>query len=291
MGQETSKHDVDTSLRRTEGKTSVLADEADDLAFIDTQDRPLPPTEEPIELTVLAGFQCPFQKDFTKFDCNDGKKCPFGHWKETANKPASLRPLPGYFCVDRLLDQCGSPNIEHLNEGLLRCENGLHPRNDDLTDLESLIDQLATVVLGRRPSERSASGASCVFCLKPLPSSFDGLDGLLENCSHVFCSECISQWRRSKQVRSQTPFLDFECPTCRVPSSRILFWPPNYPLSSTDKKRIFALQKRVFGLMVGPKISTSIQEIENGDKFVITYQSNIVRGPNGPPRARPKRNR
>lgn len=79
--------------------------------------------------------------------------------------------------------------------------------------------------------QRSADLA-CGICLdvvveKEKNSRF----GLLENCSHVFCIECIRTWRQSafekKNKRS--------CPQCRVKSDFVI--PSDYFYDESQEKK------------------------------------------------------
>ena len=57
----------------------------------------------------------------------------------------------------------------------------------------------------------------CSICSEPL----DGANrkfGLLENCDHVFCFDCICDW---KNKYGHSPEGQVSCPVCRVESSFI----------------------------------------------------------------------
>lgn len=65
---------------------------------------------------------------------------------------------------------------------------------------------------------RDASVA-CEVCSEE-PVSRNRKFGILENCSHVFCLECIREWRRQREQQDRINLR--RCPVCRVESFIIL---------------------------------------------------------------------
>jgi Ring finger domain len=84
------------------------------------------------------------------------------------------------------------------------------------------------------------AGISCSICSEEtiqLSRKF----GLLENCSHVFCLECIREWRRQ---REQDKLNLRKCPICRVESFFIF---PSDTVLYGDKK-LEEMEKYKIGL-------------------------------------------
>ena len=292
MGQHTSSSastDDGTNLQRTEAKSNINAqqDNSPEGMSPEESDRPLPPTEDPLDPNVLTTFQCPFQQDFD-FPFCDSDNCPFGHLPQP-DETTTLRTVPQYLCLDRLLDRCASQNVEHINEQLVRCENGFHISTDDM-DIDLLIDQMASVLVNRKSLIRDTGTSSrmepitCVVCLKTVPSSPDGLHAFLENCPHHFCAKCIIDWRKRQEPQFRRQFkTEFGCPTCRKLNCRIMLW-PRRTTSNAQRLRLFALQKRCFGLMVEPQTEASVQELYAPNQFLVSYKGNIITGRIVPPR-------
>ena len=59
----------------------------------------------------------------------------------------------------------------------------------------------------------------CEICSEE-PVSRNRKFGLLEHCSHVFCLECIREWRRQREQQDRVNLR--RCPVCRVESFIIL---------------------------------------------------------------------
>ncbi|KAI8899440.1 hypothetical protein BC833DRAFT_507282, partial [Globomyces pollinis-pini] len=57
----------------------------------------------------------------------------------------------------------------------------------------------------------------CTICLEPVKSSF----GLLVNCDHVFCMDCITTWRKNDGSSMSTEAVR-SCPTCRLESIYVI---------------------------------------------------------------------
>ena len=67
----------------------------------------------------------------------------------------------------------------------------------------------------------------CILCVKPIIQS--GLMfGLLENCSHAFCYQCIDTWRKSNNTT--------KCPQCALASERLLRSPKWIHCQATKKQ-------------------------------------------------------
>lgn len=55
--------------------------------------------------------------------------------------------------------------------------------------------------------------------------------GILPNCSHIFCLDCIRKWRQSKQFENK---IIRSCPECRIQSDYII--PSRYWVDETEKE-------------------------------------------------------
>lgn len=69
----------------------------------------------------------------------------------------------------------------------------------------------------------------CQICSKDVEST-KRLYGLLDNCDHVFCYECIVSWKRSKYSNSDSE----SCPVCKVRSAFIT--PSKHWYENKDEK-------------------------------------------------------
>lgn len=83
----------------------------------------------------------------------------------------------------------------------------------------------------RRPKDGGGdSGRTvCQICSKDVEST-KRLYGLLDNCDHVFCYECIVSWKRSKYSNSDSE----SCPVCKVRSAFIT--PSKHWYENKDEK-------------------------------------------------------
>lgn len=62
--------------------------------------------------------------------------------------------------------------------------------------------------------------------------------GLLQNCNHIYCLDCIKTYRSGKLNSSISLSNRLKCPICRIPSRYIL--PSNYNLKGDHKQKNFA---------------------------------------------------
>jgi len=68
----------------------------------------------------------------------------------------------------------------------------------------------------RRSGSTELERYDCGICLDNVPNS-KRLFGILDNCDHVFCYECIVGWKRSKYSNHESA----SCPVCKTRSSFI----------------------------------------------------------------------
>lgn len=138
---------------------------------------------------ILHSFRCPREcRDF-----EDGYAsiigCPFGHY-DIAHKQA----LPSYVCVPYLLDECSK---KMTSDELLFCEDGFHLADRDLLDMDHYTKRMADCILQRGPLESEpgfeltgTTVLECCICFAP----YNGIYGQLSDCTHVFCTKCITDW-------------------------------------------------------------------------------------------------
>ncbi|CAF3777183.1 unnamed protein product [Rotaria sordida] len=68
----------------------------------------------------------------------------------------------------------------------------------------------------RRGSDADAGRHICAICSCDVEAA-KRLYGVLDNCDHIFCYECIVSWKRSKYSNAESE----SCPVCKVRSSFI----------------------------------------------------------------------
>lgn len=99
-------------------------------------------------------------------------------------------------------------------------------------------------------ARRRGLDKSCGICLdvvreKPDPTARKF--GVLENCDHVFCFECIMRWRKVKN-RDVESFTDLSigkaCPECRVPSDFVA--PSKFWFATPEEKRKLVSDRRAY---------------------------------------------
>mmetsp|Transcript_14485 Transcript_14485/g.22016 ORF Transcript_14485/g.22016 Transcript_14485/m.22016 type:complete len:204 (+) Transcript_14485:128-739(+) len=83
------------------------------------------------------------------------------------------------------------------------------------------------------PSEEIKEKQKCSICYE-YPPSLGRRFGLLSACDHVFCLDCIRQWRRADTQRKDVVRT---CPICRQTSYFVV--PANSHLTGEDKKKTF----------------------------------------------------
>lgn len=68
----------------------------------------------------------------------------------------------------------------------------------------------------RKDSEEDSGRRICSICSNDVETA-KRLFGILDNCDHVFCYECIVSWKRSKYSNAESE----SCPVCKVRSAFI----------------------------------------------------------------------
>jgi len=186
----------------------------------------------PEELHRVKTRNCPTCRFFQKGYCRNGFKCRFSHEPQSEKEEPQTKdshalrtagaPMCrffasptgcryGYSCVfahGDIEDPCTS--------GVSHEENATN--DDDTSDLKSRAE-------GATKSEESKSGKEnkepdlCCICMEVPKTKV----GLLENCDHVFCLDCIYEWRKhdmdSAEVTKET---QRKCPVCRETSNFVV---------------------------------------------------------------------
>lgn len=230
-----------------------------------TSDRPLP--EEPFSAQALAIFKCPFEEMTASPKCTRSD-CPFTHGRTYQDEDKELvRTLPWYFCLDRLLGQCESTEIQRLGDSLVRCQFGFHPSEGDLTDASSFTRQMAEAVLGGFHSTLAVSASLACDCQLPYTAPFIGLP---ERCSHVICANCCLELNKRLR-KKEDPKMNLHCTLCGTVSHRLLFW-PTANVSRAYREFLFANQKKAFGLLVAPEVRVALRQVPHSQDIVLTYK-------------------
>lgn len=81
----------------------------------------------------------------------------------------------------------------------------------------------------RKGSEDDSGRRICSICSNDVEGT-KRLFGILDNCDHVFCYECIVSWKRSKYSNSESE----SCPVCKVRSAFIT--PSKHWYENKDEK-------------------------------------------------------
>ncbi len=79
-----------------------------------------------------------------------------------------------------------------------------------------------------------SSEKCCGICMEVVWQKEHDVDkrfGILENCNHVFCLECIRKWRASKSYENK---IVKACPECRVKSDFVT--PSRYWFDEKDEQ-------------------------------------------------------
>lgn len=198
--------------------------------------------EERLNAHFLATFVCPF------FDQCEFHACPFAHRPPPTERETfsnDLHPIPWYYCMDHLLQQCRSVTLRQRGSQLIRCEFGFHPKNEDLDDADQFKNRMALALLSGEflPQIQSPNFSVCAIC----NTRIEGNCVILENCSHRFCIHCSNS---EYHVFTVLLTRDIVCGICHTISRRLMYWPTT-ALSNSYRKLIFSLQRRAFGLMIG----------------------------------------
>ncbi|XP_038578650.1 probable E3 ubiquitin-protein ligase makorin-1 isoform X1 [Micropterus salmoides] len=172
------------------------------------------------------------------------------------------------------------PNVSNpqLNIGRLAAHIAEEPLHDTLSDHTASCDsnqssEDAQACVGRNEQETSSSyttedggaaaapsstqgkveemqaylqskNVTCGICMDKVYEKTDPRNhvfGILPNCSHAFCLQCIMTWRKTKDLG---PDVVKSCPQCRIRSP--FYVPNNYWVEGQAKERVVAAFKEKF---------------------------------------------
>ncbi|XP_018011718.1 probable E3 ubiquitin-protein ligase makorin-1 [Hyalella azteca] len=146
--------------------------------------------------------------------------------------PSDLCPFFMIHLTCHLMDQCPYIHGQVCDLCQLAC---LDPRNPE--QRKEHAKECANVI--EADMEHSFAVArsqdkQCGICMdtvmeRSLPSQ--RRFGILPNCSHIFCLDCIRKWRQSKQFENK---IIRSCPECRIQSDYIV--PSRYWVDESDKE-------------------------------------------------------
>lgn len=223
---------------------------------------------ESIGNEILRHFYCPTEARSPSSTC-EALSCHFGHYRkpdssmtrlavisspttspeqaQAVQRMEHLRAIPPYICMDNLMGQCGA--VQSAGPELVSCTRGLHASPMELVDLETFYQRLASAFMsqaqggqvrlaGAVPKTATTpagpdTGDQCGICLDSI-SGQRRYYGLLENCTHPFCINCIVVWTNRNPSNG--------CPTCRRVSRRIQVW-PFMVADQSDRRRLFDLEQ------------------------------------------------
>lgn len=146
--------------------------------------------EEEVEDQNLAeGSLCPYLMKSEEGVCVYGDECVYVH--------GDLCDLCGLFCLNPLDEE---DRKQHNKECLEQHEKDM---------------ELSFAIA--RSKDKSCGICFEIVIEKPGP---DQRFGILQNCNHVFCLECIRKWRQNKEKQFNSQIAR-SCPECRITSDYI----------------------------------------------------------------------
>jgi E3 ubiquitin-protein ligase makorin len=158
---------------------------------------------------------------------------------------ANLIPLCPYF--EKNLECPFDEHCEYVHGDLCEyCQMpSLHPTNEALREAHK---KECMKRIEREMEEAFAVQCSkekaCGICMEVVwEKETDKRFGILENCNHIFCLDCIRQWRSSKVYENK---IVKACPECRVKSDYVT--PSKYWFDNEEaKKKIIQEYKNSLG--------------------------------------------
>mmetsp|Transcript_10329 Transcript_10329/g.15836 ORF Transcript_10329/g.15836 Transcript_10329/m.15836 type:complete len:251 (-) Transcript_10329:153-905(-) len=164
-----------------------------------------------------------------------GKVIKIGTGKHCQKKPENMPEPTALDDDDEIIDYFMQNNNQNWEvcEFFLQgdCRFGSSCRNKHPESMRPMVDHFKDSNPGYNPNatkeeQQIENDGACVICLDMVLASGKKF-GILENCSHVFCLDCIRNWRATydKKVK-KTHYRT--CPICRtnsylvIPSSRKL---------------------------------------------------------------------
>ena len=118
---------------------------------------------------------------------------------------------------------------------------------NDLLNVAKLNETKTTTTAAAAAATTTATSSSissttevCGICLEPASQKNNSKFGLLSGCNHVFCFDCLMEWRKqgSEEAKDRR-----SCPTCRIRSDYVV---PSkqFPSCDEEKQAIVSAYKR-----------------------------------------------
>ncbi|KAM7404653.1 hypothetical protein PAMP_011980 [Pampus punctatissimus] len=125
--------------------------------------------------------------------------------------------------------------------------DGQHKQETSSNDIEDVGAAAASTTQGEVEEMEAflqSKNVTCGICMDKVYEKMDSRNhvfGILPNCNHSFCLQCIRTWRKTKDLG---PDVIKTCPQCRVRSA---FYVPNkYWVEGQEKERLIAAFKEKF---------------------------------------------
>jgi hypothetical protein len=160
---------------------------------------------------------------------------------------ANIIPLCPYF--EKSLECPFGEHCEYVHGDLCEyCQMPcLHPTNEQMREehkkecMQSIERDMEEAFAVQCSKEKA-----CGICMETVwEKESDKRFGILENCNHIFCLDCIRKWRSSKTYENK---IVKACPECRVKSDYVT--PSKYWFDNEDcKKKIIQDYKNSLGFV------------------------------------------
>ncbi|XP_018493819.1 E3 ubiquitin-protein ligase makorin-1-like [Galendromus occidentalis] len=201
---------------------------------------------------------------FQRGDCRYGERCRYRHVSEDSSCPPSSSAQSIETPVESPLEASALCEF-HVISGVCRnrdckathgdicdlcCKYVLHSNDPDLkkrhlTECRRTQEERGESAAAIEPSSELQCGI-CLDVVTAKEAESSRIFGILEECPHVFCLDCIKEWRRSVSV-SVTAARG--CPECRTESHLVI--PSAYFVGKGERKATLvegyktALSKRI----------------------------------------------
>ncbi|XP_003748215.1 probable E3 ubiquitin-protein ligase makorin-2 [Galendromus occidentalis] len=210
-----------------------------------------------LSYSCRAGNRCRFSHDKTTgilplcryFEtglCRHGERCRYRHVSDQADSApspsssgAQPNEAPVKLCELHMISgACRIKECRAIHGRLCKtCSMYvLHPSNPALADQH--VEECRRTCREQKKSASLLARSSqlqCGICLDVVlekEAESSRIFGVLEECSHVFCWDCIRQWRKTKTV---CPKVARGCPGCRTESFVVV--PSAYFVTEGERKR------------------------------------------------------
>uniref|UniRef100_A0A3Q3W356 RING-type E3 ubiquitin transferase n=1 Tax=Mola mola TaxID=94237 RepID=A0A3Q3W356_MOLML len=198
--------------------------------------------ERPVSTQICRYFQ--------KGGCWYGERCRYLHPEDDATVSGRRSSVPTVYssasCTP--VDRRGpEPALLQAELQILQTTLSISQQIIETASIEAKEDGAAAAASSTQGNAGEMSGflqrknVSCGICMdnvyekKPARNS---IFGILPNCNHPFCKQCITTWRK---MRDYGPDVVKGCPQCRVRSA--FYVPSKYWVEGQEKDRLIAAFK------------------------------------------------